>query len=196
MNARRATPGFSLVEVVIAIGIFAVGISVIIGLFGPLNRSVAEVSQAGQAARLAEAINIELLRIRDSFGSSATGTKVERFAAQLLNDDAAVLRLVASADGTRVIQEDAAGNASNEVPPGVPKRDRYYLIVVRRQPATVSDGNGDTIANPLAYNGTFFAVTARVEWPYFVPNGPGENDADEADVATRQWMYFNYAIGP
>lgn len=54
---RRA---FSLVEVVVAVGIFAIAIVSIIGLMVPINRSVAEIGEGDDAARVAGAIIEEL----------------------------------------------------------------------------------------------------------------------------------------
>jgi len=56
---RRA---FSLVEVVVAVGIFAIAIIAIIGLMVPINQSVAGVRDGDDAVRVASIIQAELQR--------------------------------------------------------------------------------------------------------------------------------------
>jgi len=48
--------GFSLIEVVVAVAIFAIGMVSVVGLFAPVARSVAASSDAEAAARVAEAV--------------------------------------------------------------------------------------------------------------------------------------------
>jgi prepilin-type N-terminal cleavage/methylation domain-containing protein len=187
----RARQAFSLVEVVIAIGIFALAVSAILGLFGPLNRSVADVGHTMQAARLADAINVELMRIRDSLAPDAeSGLKLTSLN-QLLNEGPIIC--VGSADGTRVVRLSEAGLPITGIPPGIAPRDRFFLIEIRKQPDTIP---GSDLPNPLAFRDVFLAVSATVSWPYQVPRGPQPDDADEADPAARQFVKFNYALGP
>jgi type II secretory pathway pseudopilin PulG len=54
---------FSLVEVVLAIGIFAVAVVSVIGLLGPINRSVANVRDTDDASRVIGMIQNELERV-------------------------------------------------------------------------------------------------------------------------------------
>jgi type II secretory pathway pseudopilin PulG len=57
---RRA---FSLVEVVLAAGVFAVTIVAVLGLYAPLSQSVSEMSDTDDASRLMNAVNSELSRL-------------------------------------------------------------------------------------------------------------------------------------
>ena len=166
-----------------AVGIFAGAIVVILGLFGPLHRSIGEVADHGRAVRLADAINVELLRIRDAQAGTA---KLDAMAA--LVNGSTVLRLVAAIDGTRVIHLSEVGNDSvTGNPPGVALRDQYYLIEVRGQPAPL---------NYTAGTSAFLALTATVKWPYQIPNGPGPNDAIAGADAQMQSLQLNYALTP
>lgn len=172
--------GFSLVEVVIAIGIFAGAIAAILALFGPLSRSVGEVTGAGQAARLAEAINVELLRLRDAYPSGGA-TKNDQFAPVFANG--AALTLVGSADGTRVVREADAGNDPVTANPrGIAPAERYFLIRVTALPGFTP---GQT---------PFLALTATVQWPYRTPDGNGGSVVTAE--ASRRSLLLNYALPP
>lgn len=176
---------FSLVEVVIAIGIFAGAIATILALFGPLSRAASEVSRARQAARLAEAINVELVRLRDAFPSSATQTKNDQFAALFVNNGS--LTLVGSTDGTRVVREADAGNAidgdlASGTVRGVAASDRPFLIRIVAQSASTP---GQT---------PFLALTAAVEWPYQISDGNGGFIVTRP--ADRRTLLLNYALAP
>jgi prepilin-type N-terminal cleavage/methylation domain-containing protein len=52
--------GFSLIEVVLASGVFAVTIVAVLGLYAPLSQSVNEMSDMDDASRLMNAVNSEL----------------------------------------------------------------------------------------------------------------------------------------
>ena len=60
-SARRA--GFSLIEVIAAVVIFAVGMISVLGLYGPLTKSVAAVSETDAAARVADAVRSRLRQL-------------------------------------------------------------------------------------------------------------------------------------
>ena len=54
---------FSLVEVVVAVGIFAIAVISVIGLLGPINQSVANVKDGDDASRVVSIIQAELQRL-------------------------------------------------------------------------------------------------------------------------------------
>ncbi len=60
-RARRAA--FSLVEVVVAVGIFAIAVVACIGLLGPINNSVASVKDGDDASRVVAIVQAELQRL-------------------------------------------------------------------------------------------------------------------------------------
>jgi prepilin-type N-terminal cleavage/methylation domain-containing protein len=60
MKNMRLRSGFSLVEVVVAVGIFAVAIVGVIGLFGPTTKNVAAVADADASTRAVGAIQLYL----------------------------------------------------------------------------------------------------------------------------------------
>jgi type II secretory pathway pseudopilin PulG len=107
--ARRA---FSLVEVVIAIGVFAAAIVAIIGLLGPTLRTTREVLDSTVAARLAEGVEGELKRVGFTNVSSAVS--------------AGVLVVYARSDGSRLVtHEDRKDSVL-----GIPANERYYVLFV------------------------------------------------------------------
>jgi len=181
---RRAA--FTLVEVVVAVGVFAVSIVAVLGLLSPVSRAVAGVADRDTAAQLGDAIQVELVRLRDRQTASSSQTKLDAFAALVPAGD--VLKLVASRDGARVIREsDAENNPVTGSPPGVAKRDRYFLIEVSRQPSPLGD---------YTAGAGFLALTLTVKWPYQIASGPGAGDATAADLTQASVLILNAAIPP
>ena len=180
---QRSTPvawirpghSFSLVEVVVAIGLVAVSLVAILGLLAATTHSAAELSGAQGSASLGGSIQSELDRLKDSIGLAGLASLVPP------SGSAAPLRLVGTRDGLRVRCVDAADPAANRslgdsVLPGIANRDRYFLIEVTRLPEweTAADSG-------------FVVVNARCSWPYELPLGPAtsgaaEYDADQAQV--------------
>lgn len=166
MSATRSN-GFSMIEVVLAVGIFATVIIGVIGLLGPTVRSVRDVIDSTVAARLADGVDAELRRVGFAgMVAATTGTTV--------------LPLVATDDGSRIVREADAGNAPTGTPPGIPQEQRYYLVEVRRA-VTPAYSNGDPS----------LVLTIRVSWPYQRP-GSGAPVAP----ADRSIYIFNTAILP
>lgn len=166
MQPGRAR-GFSLIEVVLAVGIFATVIIGVIGLLGPTVSSVREVVDSTVAVRLADGVDAELRRVGFAGVVSATS-------------GSAIIPLVATADGSRLVRESDAGNAFSATPPGIPRDDRYYLVEVSRavSPAyNASDGS--------------LVLTIRVSWPY---QRPGL--AAPVAVSDRSLFIFSTAITP
>jgi prepilin-type N-terminal cleavage/methylation domain-containing protein len=183
---RRSRRGFTLIEVVVAVGVFAVGIVAVLGLLSPVSRSVAAVADRDKAAQLGDAIQTELARLRDSQTATASLTKLDVFAA--LVPAGGTLNLVASRDGAHAIRESDAGNDTvTGSPPGIAKRDRYFLVVVSRQPSPLgdyTDGSG------------FLALTLTVKWPYQIATGAGADDATAADLTQASVLILNTALSP
>src|SRR5688572_23291776 len=57
---RGAIHAFSLIEVIAAVAIFAIGMVAVLGLFAPVTKSVAGVSEAESAARVSDALRARL----------------------------------------------------------------------------------------------------------------------------------------
>jgi len=175
--------GFTLIEVVVAIGIFAVTVAAVLALLGLVARLPDEISDHDRAVRLADSIRAELVRLCDRTSVSETESRLDVFAGLIPPaGSASPLHLVASTDGTRVVRESEA-----DVPAtGIVLRDRYFLIEVCQQPP------------PLNYTAGagFLAVTLTVKWPYQVPLGPGPTDAAAADMRQASAVVFSSALRP
>jgi type II secretory pathway pseudopilin PulG len=183
---------FSLVEVVVAVGLLAFALVAILGLMSSTTRSAADVTEAEGLASLGASVQRELERIEASIGL--------RGLAELLpaGDPAAGLRLVGTRDGLRVLRADGADPAANHslvdpALPGIANRDRFFLIELARLAEPAADGDAG-----------FIALGARCSWPYEIPTGPptpGATDcnfdpAREVPVNERRVVIFNLAVRP
>lgn len=154
LKSKDRLSAFSLVEVVVAVGIFAIAISAVIGLMVPVSRSVADVSDRDQAARLMTAIQGELSRLPLTTIQQTVDTP------PAAND-----RLFANRDGSII----AFGNDSkwgNDLEVGETADSRKYYEVVLRRDSTLSPGGA---ANNQSAG--FLAVIAEIRWPGYLPNG-------------------------
>lgn len=160
MKARRAQ-AFSLIEVVVATGIFAVAIVAVIGLTGPLSKRVDAVIDAEIASRVCAAIQAELSR--SAIDAVAGQTSIDED-----TGEEQTLSLVVSADGRygRLWREGGGSPADNALNhpsiPGIAERDRYFLVTIGR-------ARGLTYQQDMSGS---LAIYAHVVWPYRVPAGP------------------------
>jgi type II secretory pathway pseudopilin PulG len=190
--ARTPSCAFSLLEVVVAIGILAAVLVALLGWFGPAVRSAGAVADAQVAARLAENIQNELERLQASLGLDGLAADVPPAGS------ATSLQLVATRDGLRLLRADgpapAADRALNDPTlPGIAWRDRYFLNEVTRQ-----------FDLPYAPGAGFLAVSVRVTWPHRLPVGPptpGATDpatdpSREVPDNERGYMVFNFVLRP
>ena len=169
MNAaafERHRCGFSLVEVVIAVGVAATGLIVILALLPGLLRQNADAKETMVALGLSDSIAIELNKL--SGGNPAS------LAAQAAAFDATTspLRLV------------AAGNGTDLRVPGSDSRSEYFLIELHRFPAgsALAHVAGDPHVN----------LQARISWPYR-PVGAG---GAEVPRESRQRVKYGVLIRP
>ncbi len=189
---------FSLVEVVVALGIFATAIIVIVGLLAANTQATSRTIEAETAARLADTIRTELQRYGyDNVAAGVTAAVPRVF-------------LVATRDGSRVLptNEDSEGNDGGRPallaegnletattpgnPPGIAQRDRYFHVSVRRlvpNPAGATKLTSPTAAT--AADEAVFPVVIEVTWPHRTPNGPSAATTttdydDEASTVTPE----------
>ena len=131
-GGRRAARGFSLAEVIVAVGIMAGALVALLGLLGPSLRAVRDIADRTVAARLADRVARELQQ------HGFRNVEMETAAGPLL--------VVASAEGSRVVLAVQADNDPVAgVPPGLPVNERFFLVEVERavQPAAIG---GETVA--------------------------------------------------
>lgn len=136
--------GFSLVEVVLAVGIFTVSIVVVLSLLPSLVGQSADSADRLIAQRLSDAIRIELDRHAVAVGFDALATMIPVMSAPLENG----WPLVVSANGLRI---EPAGSG------GIADEDQYFLVEIWRFPQA-----------PLSYDpaSAVLPLYARISWPY------------------------------
>ena len=174
---------FSLVEVIIAIGILAIGVVAIVGVSIALGRSASTLRAREQAIALGSAIEVALVQERDAIVDPNGNGRLEALASQIpVHSAAEALRFVASVDGLRVVRESEARNSTR----GLAVREQYFLIEVRQR------------ATPLVFvaGGGFLALSATVRCPYQLPAGANDTDAVVAPSAAQFQVIINLGIGP
>lgn len=210
---RRRRGGFSLLEVVVAVGIFAVGMMAVVGLFTPVARSVSGSAEAETAARVADALRAKLqaMPVADVIAllKKSNGTRHELTDADGRPDydptkDAQVL--FASRDGSKIgTYADVVWGARSVQ--FNPDRDKYFEVaLIRNETLTplATTQSADLDATPVNPDDTAFliAYTARLRWPMFVPEGAagamqvGSNPTGTVrfDHSMKQVMFFTGAV--
>jgi type II secretory pathway pseudopilin PulG len=167
MDSDLRVRAFSLIEVVIALGVAAAGLLVVLGILPGLIRQQAEARQAQIALALPDAIAIELRRHARGDPALLSSNAAE------FSAESSSLHLVAASDGSDV--RVLMGNEDS-------RREQYFLIEIHRFPP------GSVLA--AASNASFAALQARVSWPYR-PAGPS---GTEVPPESRQRITFNLAL--
>lgn len=178
VNSKPMRKAFSLVEVVVAVGVFAIAIVSVIGIMAGVGRSVTEVSDADKAARL---VGVIQARLQSSpFTSIAGSLKLPTTVsseATTYNPAADPLVFFASEDGAIVAPYTATDVwGQNGTLTNVADRDalKYFeLTLIRNE--TLSPPGNDASAGFLAFN-------IRVRWPAFLPNGTRVADHTQKEV--------------
>ena len=180
---RASARSFTLLEVVVASGLLAVGVVAVLGLQNSLGQAVMEVSERGRAAQLADAIEVELCRLRDlPLLDGQPGGLAALARVTPASGSADALRLVAPHDGTKVVRESDADAPGS----GVDPRSRFFLIEARQQPAPLSYASG----------AGFLALTLTVTWPYHPPGGSVTATFPADSAAPGPALVINLALNP
>lgn len=201
---------FSLIEVVVAIAIFAFGMVAILGLFAPVARSVSESADAEAAARLADVIRTKLRSLPATeviaLFKNSTSQGHELVDADLRSDydlTADPQLLFASRDGAKI------GLYADPIWTNPTTRrnwdgEKFFEIALIRNEAispkpgstgAAADAEPDALAAMLAY-------TVRVRWPAFfadtsttaVQVGANPNATVRFDHSRKQVLYFAGSI--
>ena len=172
MRARdhSAARAFSLVEVVIAVGVAGISLVVLLGLLASVSREAGQAADRRTALTLADAATVELTALARQAGFDAFASTIP---VQSATADSGLL-LVAARDGTQVRRLVVAES---------PRREAYFLIEVNR----FADGALRFVGEAGA-----LAVQIRVSWPYrpLVAGGPGE----AVPAAERERVEFSVAV--
>ena len=171
--SRSKISGFSLVEVIIAVGIIVTAVSVLLALLSVMARQSASPADTLTALRLPDALRAELERVAAVGGFETLAGQTRPMAAP--GPD--TLMLAAARDSTRV-------QALNYQPPPVAEQmvadEQYFLIEV-----------WSFNQAPLAFDpgGAVLALHVRVSWPYHIPGS-----ASATSPADREQLAFNLGI--
>lgn len=171
MAQRRSA--FSLLEVIIAVGIFAVGVAGILGLLGSMTRQQSANTDALVAQGLPDALRVELRRVRMAAGSLDTLAENVPVMTAAMADG---LQFVATRDGGRLHSATYNTPSANPIATG----ERYFLVEVWRfDRAPLSYTSGD-------YS---LAMHVRVSWPHAASAG-----GQLVPMTARESLTFNLAL--
>lgn len=161
-DSRRA---FSLVEVVVAVGIFAIAIVSIIGLMIPINRSVAEIGEGDDAARVAGVVIEELQK----FGYASVRGFIN-------SPPPADNRLHSTRDGKRVGQSDTSlvWDADGTLTDEEEKAQQFFEINLTR--------NTDLSPAATDADSAYLAYFLELRWPAHTGQGVPIGDRSQQSV--------------
>ena len=171
------TRAFSLIEVIAAVVIFSIGMVAMLGLFAPVTKSVANVTDAEAAARAADSVRARLqalgfdrslalvqeaadVRKKDADGNynPNDGTKYPAVIFGKLSGDVGIYSGATTASRFWY-------DSSVPTPQRVPDADKFFEIDLIRND-TLSPKANDPTAALVAFN-------IRVRWPAFLPSSNG-----------------------
>lgn len=182
-NFRAKRGAFSLVEVVVAVGVFAIAIVSVIGILAGVGRSVSDVGDADKAARLVGVIQARLQAVAfddirqnlvDADDVSVDFPTYDPSAETVVSNTRVFF---ASEDGS-IVAPYAATTVWGQNGAITDKRERdglkyFELTLIRNE--TLSDPANDSTAGFLAFN-------IRVRWPAFLPNGQPLTDQTQKNT--------------
>lgn len=172
-SSRDRFFAFSLIEVIIAVAIFAGTVTVMLGLLPGLTRQSAASTDSLAALRLPDALRVEFTRMATAGGFDALAGQIRPLATLLPE----TCLLVATRDAARL------HSLAYQPPPladQITEDAQYFLI----EAWSFNDA-------PLAFeaSGAVLALHIRVSWPYRVPGSFAVTP-----LAARGKMSFNLAI--
>lgn len=174
--ATRSEYGFSLIEVVLAIGIFLVTVLALVGMLGPTLQSVDEVEKTDEIASVVNTVNAFLQSSPDIVNSSSSVSKFDAiYNAVKSNDYATVLVFRSYEDSVSTDIELIVGflgetNARLVASDFANTAGPIYRVVLSASSVTpeaeLNDRNADgiyTLKNSLAaYPEGYFAMEVRI----------------------------------
>ncbi len=180
-SPKSRESGFSLIEVILAIGVFALTIVAVIGLLGPIAQQVRDLQDTRVANSLPGPIREELNRLGfDDFVKINDG---EGTVSESINTTTPI-DLYGTEDGSLVSigQDDA---------PPIPLAERYFLVEVFL--AAPVDG-GETLSYKTDPPDAHIAFRVKISWPYHVRTGPDDEDFELVAPENRRDFEYVTAI--
>jgi prepilin-type N-terminal cleavage/methylation domain-containing protein len=178
--------GFSLIEVVAAITVFAIGIFSVLGLFGPLARSGTDMSDAAVAARLGDLLRVKLRAYVDRAGSLEPVATLLKDSAAMPSDGSIDPRvdkrlLFASRDGSKL------GPYNDEIWSGATDAEKFFLITLFRNQDISPSLPDDPDQLVVVY-------AAAIRWPAFFATGIGAHGSSSVSRRHQQTLWLPGAI--
>lgn len=158
LSSRCPRRGFSLVEVVVAVGIFAIAVISVIGMLGPINRTVADVRESDDASRVVSIIQAELQRagiakvttfLNTTIYASRSGHKIGE------ETDSSTW------DGDDVTDENGNGSTTDEE-----DGQKFFEAKITRN-TTLSPNTAPNLDDDMGY----LAFNIELRWPGYTPDG-------------------------
>lgn len=195
-------PAFSLIEVIAAVAIFAIGMVAVLGLFTPVTKSVSTVTDAEAAARVADAVRARLEAMPFAQAAALVQLPAEIQAKDAdprynLTDTTKAARVIfGKLNGEVGIFDGAESRPTwrDSANRPVANADKYFEIDLIRN-ETLSPATEGALPAVIAY-------TMRVRWPAFVRTSPsaavqsgqGSPGAVPFDQSRKQMLFFTGAI--
>lgn len=204
---RGLRPGFSLLEVVAALAIFAIGMVAVIGMFAPVSKTVSSVAESEAAARVADAVRARLQalpfdRALALIQAPADVRRKDADGAYNPNNGARYPAVIFGKESGDIGIYDSGENrgrwydSSVPTPQPVQDADKFFEIDLIRN-ETLSPASADAAAAYVAY-------TMRVRWPAFLRASSGAavqvgasstgGGAVPFDHGRKQVLFFSGAI--
>ena len=146
MNPSNKVKAFSLIEVVVAVGIFAIAIVSVIGLLVPITNSVVDVRDGDYAARLVTLAQSQIQNLGFNKLAGSTGYL----------DNPPAKGIYASMDGSKL--------ALGDDPIWKSDAEKFFKIELKRNTDLSKDAASDATAGFLAFN-------MIVTWTVYSQNG-------------------------
>lgn len=162
---HRPARGFSLVEVIVAVGIFALAIVGVIGLLVPTSKNITEVADSDSAARVISAIQSGLQK--------AGFVAIKGY---LDAPNPADATFYASKDGSKIGTTTSASWTSDA--------EKFFKFTLVRN-ESLSKADADDSAG-------FLAFTIVLRWPAYSPIN--QNQSVEVDASQQSVMVVPAAI--
>ena len=169
-NFRKNSPGgFTLIEAVIAIGVFGFAIAILLGLFLRSNARLREAEDRAAVTSMMPTVNAKLAAIGWDQASNGGGNGIVE-----LTDGGPVV-LVADVGASRIGMDTEVGL--------VPEGEQYYRLLVTRydQPGL---RYGTDVRGVMV-------LKVRVEWPYRLPAGSGSGFIETEENNRKQFEFIS-----
>ena len=174
-------------EVILAIGVFALTIVAVIGLLGPIAQQVRDLQDTRIANSLPAPIREELNRLGFGFFVAINGSG-DGVVNPAITENTPI-DLFGSEDGSVVsIGRENDGNA-----PGIPNAARYFLVEVFL--AAPEDNPDENLSYTTSPPDAHIAFRVKISWPYHARTGPGDEEFEKvAEDDRRTFEYFTAIV--